>query len=383
MLGSTARSTCVKMDSLWGRHLIVFDILGKCLMHRINFTVADLAKIRVEANVDPVVETLFAVDLFVRDGGGMNFRPWRKRVGGNIGPRSRALMNLAKVIRPVPDLLAMLEHLTSEESSPGRSGRIRVKSIFSSVEAARKVMIEPFWPRLCAYVEADSGARGRMISEGGVELFLQTLQPNAQWSGSVLTLPSLRDEDVCLGGRGLVLVPSLFMFDRPCTILDRGTEVRPLTIAFPVPIDTVSATALWSTQPASDGTLGALVGRTRAAIIRSLTEECSTSELGQRLGISSAAASQHASVLRAAGLITTSRWLNKALHRLTPLGSALLAGHCGPARARPARLDTACSWPAAGPGFATGHWPMADISSITRNCDFGIKNQAVKASRYS
>ena len=43
-----------------------------------------------------------------------------------------------------------------------------------------------------------------------------------------------------------------------------------------------------------------------------------------RLGISLAGASKHAKVLRKAGLVTTSRHRNTALHTLTPLGFALL-----------------------------------------------------------
>jgi DNA-binding transcriptional ArsR family regulator len=42
------------------------------------------------------------------------------------------------------------------------------------------------------------------------------------------------------------------------------------------------------------------------------------------LGISPAAASQHASVLRNAGLLVTRRDRNTVLHTLTPLGSAML-----------------------------------------------------------
>jgi DNA-binding transcriptional ArsR family regulator len=44
------------------------------------------------------------------------------------------------------------------------------------------------------------------------------------------------------------------------------------------------------------------------------------------VGISLAAASQHASVLRDAGLITTHRQGSAVLHVLTPLGAELLRG---------------------------------------------------------
>ena len=46
--------------------------------------------------------------------------------------------------------------------------------------------------------------------------------------------------------------------------------------------------------------------------------------LASRAGISLAAASQHASVLRGAGLIVTRRQGGAVLHVLTPLGAELL-----------------------------------------------------------
>ena len=73
--------------------------------------------------------------------------------------------------------------------------------------------------------------------------------------------------------------------------------------------------------------LAALVGRNRAAVLRTIADGCSTTELAGRVGISLAAASQHASVLRDAGLITTHRQGSAVLHVLTPLGAELL--HAG------------------------------------------------------
>jgi DNA-binding transcriptional ArsR family regulator len=59
-------------------------------------------------------------------------------------------------------------------------------------------------------------------------------------------------------------------------------------------------------------------------VLRTLADGCSTTELADRVGISLAAASQHASVLRDAGLITTHRQGSAVLHVLTPLGVELL-----------------------------------------------------------
>jgi len=71
--------------------------------------------------------------------------------------------------------------------------------------------------------------------------------------------------------------------------------------------------------------LAALVGRKPGGgVLQSIADGCTTTELARRVGISLAAASQHASVLRGAGLIATRR-----------------QGSAGAARAHAARRGTA------------------------------------------
>jgi DNA-binding transcriptional ArsR family regulator len=72
--------------------------------------------------------------------------------------------------------------------------------------------------------------------------------------------------------------------------------------------------------------LGRLVGHTRSAVLRAIGHGCTTSELARRAGVSLASASQHACVLREAGLVATLRHGSAVLHSLTPLGAALLRG---------------------------------------------------------
>jgi DNA-binding transcriptional ArsR family regulator len=69
-----------------------------------------------------------------------------------------------------------------------------------------------------------------------------------------------------------------------------------------------------------------LLGRTRYAVLDAVAEGCGTGELARRVGISCPVTSQHATVLRQAGLITTQRTGRSVAHALTALGSALLAG---------------------------------------------------------
>lgn len=300
-------------------------------MQRVHLNGQDLARTMVGVTARPVAETLFALELLARQGGGDQFATWRSRTKNRLGRRARSLLTLARTIRPIPDLLSMVES-PAELDSHGEAGLSLVGSrrqnVAGMIEEFHKVALAPYWERVSARLEADCSARGRLILNGGIERLLSTLHPSIRWSSGVLEIPSHRSQDIDPASRGLLLTPSLFLFDKPI-LIDSASRARPPVLAYPVSLDRAAAATLWSTpsdQDAADA-LGALVGRTRAAIMKSLTVSCNTSELGQRIGISAASASQHTSVLRSAGLITTQRRLNTALHSLTPLGVALLNGH--------------------------------------------------------
>jgi DNA-binding transcriptional ArsR family regulator len=78
-----------------------------------------------------------------------------------------------------------------------------------------------------------------------------------------------------------------------------------------------------------DGLLGndslaALLGLTRAAVLRALRKPHGTADLAYTVGISPASASEHAKVLRDAYLIETRREGRSVRHSLTPLGRTML-----------------------------------------------------------
>ncbi|MGC9544412.1 ArsR/SmtB family transcription factor [Streptomyces sp. UG1] len=72
--------------------------------------------------------------------------------------------------------------------------------------------------------------------------------------------------------------------------------------------------------------LARLLGHTRAAVLQALGGDCTTSELARRAGVSISSASEHAAVLRGAGLVSSTRQRNAVHHSLTPVGLALLDG---------------------------------------------------------
>jgi DNA-binding transcriptional ArsR family regulator len=84
------------------------------------------------------------------------------------------------------------------------------------------------------------------------------------------------------------------------------------------------ARAAQGTGPTEE-VLRRLFGRTRALVLRTLSDRVrTTGEIARTLDISMASASEHASLLRAAGLVASERCGNTVRHGLTPLGLELL-----------------------------------------------------------
>jgi DNA-binding transcriptional ArsR family regulator len=163
---------------------------------------------------------------------------------------------------------------------------------------------------------ADLALRSRALLQGGVEGLLTSLHPDIEWNAPILTThgqgpgPTF---DIHLAGRGLELYPSSLTSE--ALALDvpgrRPVLIYP-TIDLPL-ADEIDVDALAD-----------LLGRTRATVLRALTTSATTTQLARRTGISLASASEHARVLRNAGLITTHRSAGTAHHSLTPTAHRLL-----------------------------------------------------------
>jgi DNA-binding transcriptional ArsR family regulator len=152
---------------------------------------------------------------------------------------------------------------------------------------------------------------------GGVDALLATLAPHWHWDPPVLRVPSHWAFRAELCGRGLRLLPSYFAE----TAMIVHDQAEPTVLVYPIPAAAADAPGA---GPGADGDgLGALLGRTRAAVLRALRSPAGTTALAERTGISPASASEHAAVLRRTGLVTTARVGGGIVHTLTPLGEAL------------------------------------------------------------
>lgn len=179
-------------------------------------------------------------------------------------------------------------------------------------------VIKPEEEFIQAHIEADRGIRAQALLTGGTDGLLRSLAPAVRWNPPILEVDYPVDRNVHLGGRGLLLVPSYFNWDKPVTLQD--PELQPVLV-YSVAHQLVE---IPRTLQGADSPLSALLGRTRALILQSVGPGATTAELASRAHTSPASASRHAAVLREAGMLTTQRQGSAVLHTLTPMGLDLL-----------------------------------------------------------
>ncbi|MFC6021024.1 ArsR/SmtB family transcription factor [Plantactinospora solaniradicis] len=253
--------------------------------------------------------------------------PPAERGSGPGRPRS------ANLLAPLPEdrnLEGALEWLLT--TSVGR-----VRSLAAAVRAYYDRWVVDELSAWESVVRLDVNERSRALATGGVEALLALLDPWATWRNPVLSVGSTVDLDLRPAGAGLLLVPSVFarqlwVGNQPESVVvvypvrrPRPAEHRPAEHRAaghrPLPAYALGVAA------ASGDPLTALLGRSRAAVLRAALVGANTTDLARRAGISMPSASQHASVLRDAGLLRTTRHGKAAHHTLTPLARALLTGN--------------------------------------------------------
>jgi DNA-binding transcriptional ArsR family regulator len=297
--------------------------LGGDVVLRIHFTADDLARTRMTAGLGPVAESIFALDLLAGQRSHL-LHELRKHFQQKLGDRLAEMQQFSQEYQPIPDLLWMLNRRTGVDAAAGPAGGRSAQQVASTVFEFCRSVVLPSWGQLRDRLEIEREAQARIAISGGVEGLLGALHPRFYWNPPVLEIADAADRDIHLNGRGLLLSPAIFLQARRHALIEHEKESGMTAIAFSVGAAEVGVDGLNDSWDAGEQALSALVGTTRAAALRVLTESCTTSVLSERLGISLAGASKHATVLRKAGLITTARNRNTALHTLTSLGRALL-----------------------------------------------------------
>jgi DNA-binding transcriptional ArsR family regulator len=183
--------------------------------------------------------------------------------------------------------------------------------------------LAPWWPLMSAFLESEIAARARRLASVGSASAFADLDPTVSWDGRVLVVSPVAtlSREVDLAGRGLLLIPSVLawsVWPRVDPPWDPALTYQPPGVG-----------DLWS-DPSSDGALEELVGRRRAALLRSLERPASTLQLSRRTGWSSGGIGTHLAVLRRTGLVVRRRDGREVVYSRTAAGDAL-AGRAGSA----------------------------------------------------
>jgi DNA-binding transcriptional ArsR family regulator len=192
-----------------------------------------------------------------------------------------------------------------------------------ALERAWNHLVAPFWPRIRALLEHDIAERARLLAAYGLRRVLDELHPKIRWTRRGVTLPGCGSATVDVGTRGLILMPSAFLWPHLAAIVD---EPWIPTIAYPVN----GIASLWQATPTPPQPIARLLGRRRALVLASLERPTSTTTLAAALGLTPAGASRHLIALRDAGLVTANRHGHEVRYERTALGNQLLQGPATP-----------------------------------------------------
>ncbi|MGK5545611.1 winged helix-turn-helix domain-containing protein [Streptomyces sp. URMC 127] len=343
-------------------------------MLRIHFGPDDLGRVRLTPGPDPLAEAALSLPVLQnRWMGGIALDGWRQRTQRGLSPLMRPLLELAPAdmgeylpeafLHAEDGATTLTESLESVWALPQKvwtaelecaldhrpvpqwfgdlhtADRPAARTVDQAFRSYYDTALAPYWSQVTACVQADRTRRMRIAAEQGVEHLLATLHPTVRWESPVLHVPCRHNEgfhrdfhDVHLAGRGLTLTPSFF-WPHPTARAHSADDEAPIDLCYPVALDLSAYQAVLAAPagPAGRGAgdlarLTALLGRTRARVLDAAADGGSTAQLARRAGISPASASEHATVLREAGLLTTRRTGPSVLHTLTPLGQALLDG---------------------------------------------------------
>lgn len=323
---------------------------------RIHFNDVDLSRTRLVSQIDHMWEIVSSIQVLQHCDGGLFFDRWRGRVREYVRADGRLrgvlgiLMDLAPHAAYFPDFLTPVDDFDDVEaafeavlSTPrtrlraeimllgAPASRLRhladgelgaLHSLRAALKLYHRAVLQPHLGEINAGLRVDSASRMHTYLRNGAEGVLASLKPVASWDYPVLTLDYPVERDLHLNGRGLRLVPSHFCLRRPVALAD---SVLLPTLVFPIE----HASRLLDTARSRGDPLSALLGLTRATILRSVLNGSTTKDLARRTHVSAATVSHHTAVLRDAGMIVTHRHGTFATHLITPLGLRMLAETTG------------------------------------------------------
>ncbi|MBS2535616.1 helix-turn-helix transcriptional regulator [Catenulispora sp. NF23] len=180
-----------------------------------------------------------------------------------------------------------------------------LRAVVDGLLALYRATLMADWPTVAERLQRDISMRQRQIQRHGALAMMTNLHSDITWRPRT---------DAEGPGPGLILAPCLFGQQR--THGGPGADGTQVVIYPTAELD--------ESYTAPDDHLAALLGAGRAAVLRTLRVPASTSGLARRLGISAPMASTHATLLRNAGLVSTTRDGKSVRHDLTAVGRQLV-----------------------------------------------------------
>jgi DNA-binding transcriptional ArsR family regulator len=186
------------------------------------------------------------------------------------------------------------------------------------LEALWDALIAPSWPQLRDLLERDILYRSRLLAQGGLATLFSDLEPLITFSGRRLLIDLNASCRRDLGGGGLRLMPSAFVWPYVGVML----EERPPILTYP----SRGVASLFWDGCGRDAAVAKLIGPTRTEILEALAEPLHTSGLARLLTRSPGNIADHLKVLLECGLVARARVGRNVIYSRTALGDALLAG---------------------------------------------------------
>src|SRR4051794_31964237 len=119
-------------------------------------------------------------------------------------PRARILRELDWAY-PDGNLPAVLEPIVHDP-------RAGLDALAAQVTAYAQRVLVPDWPRVEAAVEAEFSQRGRRLAREGASAAFSDVHVSVSFADDMLLVDGTHEQEVELNGRGLMLVPSVFVW---------------------------------------------------------------------------------------------------------------------------------------------------------------------------
>lgn len=257
-------------------------------------------------------------------------RAW---IPDTLGPAPRArpgdpVAQLQRLLETEPDVVAQDLETLRRHRPRSRVPDMGVEEFLEAVTRALtgywRAVLEPLWERVHNITQADIAHHRQLLAGEGLEHLVPHLHHDLTMTRGVVTAGLATNAVVEAGGNGVWLVPSVFRWPWLAVDIRSGRPV--------ICYAARGAGRVWEEAEEQADALGALLGQSRAALLRALVVPRTTTALARVVGLAPSTVSEHLGVMTASGLLTSTRDGRKVLYSRTNVGDLVVAGESALAR---------------------------------------------------